>query len=192
MMAMLRLLVLSAAALSDAVVTEFDLGLFYRETYSDGKFMEDTWATVQWSGLKAIQDWNEKDGRVLDFLATASDTSCGGGLRLNAQYLLDTKSVGVGTVEAYRTMANDMPDGIIGAARSACSTKLAMLGGIDEVPQISYWSTSVDLDDQSDFPYFMRTIPDDGKVAIGVADFMAANSMKTVAVIYVNDAYGGA
>ena len=55
-----------------------------------------------------------------------------------------------------------------------------------------YWSTSTDLDDKTDYPFFMRTIPDDGKIAIGAADFMVQNDMKTVAVIYVNDAYGGA
>ena len=174
----------AGAALANAEVTTFDLGMFYRET-SSGTKMADTWASVQWSGLTAVKDWNEKDGRVLPFLATAKDTNCGGGLELNVQYLLDTQSTGTGTVESYRSMSSDLPDGIVGPARSACSTTAAMLGGIDKVPQISYWSTSSDLDDQGDFPYFMRTIPDDGKIAIGVADFMKQNDYDTVAVIYV-------
>jgi len=184
----------TGAALAEANVTTFDLGMFYRETagVAGENVMGDTWASVQWSGLKAIKDWNAKDGSVLPFLGTAKDTNCGGGLELNSQYLLDTQSTGTGSVTAYRTMAQDLPDGIVGAARSACSTPIALLGGIDAVPQISYWSTSTDLDDQGDFPYFMRTIPDDGKIAIGAADFMKQNDMKTIAVIYVNDGYGSA
>ena len=177
----------TGAALAEANVTTFDLGMFYRETagVAGENVMGDTWASVQWSGLKAIKDWNAKDGSVLPFLGTAKDTNCGGGLELNVQYLLDTQSTGTGTVESYRSMSSDLPDGIVGPARSACSTPAALLGGIDKVPQISYWSTSSDLDDQGDFPYFMRTIPDDGKIAIGVADFMKQNDYDTVAVIYV-------
>merc|ERR1711988_1140928 len=58
---------------------------------------------------------------------------------------------------------------------------------------ISYWSTSPKLSDRGSYPFFFRTIPDDSKIAIAVADFYKEVAKhEHVAVLYVADPYGQA
>ena len=55
---------------------------------------------------------------------------------------------------------------IIGAARSAVSVAVSHLSTGLNALQISYWSTSPELNDKQAYPNFGRTIPDDSTLTI--------------------------
>jgi ABC-type branched-subunit amino acid transport system substrate-binding protein len=113
--------------------------------------------------------------------------------------MYDSQSTGKGSVMAYREAMADAVDGgydvhaILGAARSDASKPMSILGGIDEIPAVSYWSTSDQFDSMhSNFPYFSRTIPADSAVAKAAAEFFNKWGHKNVGIAYLDDAYGSA
>ena len=68
---------------------------------------------------------------------------------------------------------------------------MATLAGIDEVPMVSYWSTSDAFDsEKSTYPYFARTIPADSAVAKAAAELFHSFGHKYVGIAFVQDAYG--
>jgi len=86
-----------------------------------------------------------------------------------------------------------IPCAFIGAYRSAVSIPMSIVSGLFGYPQISGASTSVDLDDKSQYPLFGRTVPSDEGTATPIIKFMhQLVHIKHLAVINVNDAYGNA
>ena len=53
------------------------------------------------------------------------------------------------------------PCAFVGAYRSSISIPSALLTGLQDYPQVSGASTSSDLDDKAQYPFFARTIPSD-------------------------------
>ena len=71
------------------------------------------------------------------------------------------------------------------------SLAVATMTGIEDIPQISYWSTAQALDSVSRYPRFMRSIPTDDAVSYTVCEFWAAElAVQYAAVVYMNDEYG--
>ena len=54
--------------------------------------------------------------------------------------LYDSKFQEAASITAYRDARANDAHAIVGAARSAVSTTLALLGSVDDMPQVSYWS----------------------------------------------------
>ena len=87
--------------------------------------------------------------------------SCDKQLKIN---IIDSGSTGNPATKAFLGAyynESTRPHLMVGAARSAASMPTALVSGIYDVPMISYWSTSAKLDDTSEYPRFMRTIPTD-------------------------------
>lgn len=112
--------------------------------------------------------------------------------------MYDTQSTAKGSIMAYRAMRADHENedssvslhSILGAARSDASKPMAVLGGIDGVPQLSYWSTSDALEDASQYPLFGRTISPDSATSQAVAELMSELGYTYVGIAYVDDTYG--
>jgi hypothetical protein len=86
-----------------------------------------------------------------------------------------------------------IPCAFIGAFRSSISIPMSIVTGLFGYPQVSGSSTSVDLDDASQFPLFGRTIPSDQGNAVPIVIYMRnVLNIKHLSVINVNDAYGNA
>ena len=192
----------SSSGASDAV----KMLLLYRKTTTDREFMGDTWKSVVWAALRAASDFNNRDGSILPHLPAAIG-SCSKHINVTSRDTRSSRSTSINT--AYRFVndvcasqeqsSEDMENKkgkvhvVVGPARSACSTAVSLLAGIDRVPVISYWSTSPSLSNREEYPFFFRTIPDDSKIAIAVADFFHDIALhKYVACLYVADAYGQA
>ncbi|KAK3257437.1 hypothetical protein CYMTET_33474, partial [Cymbomonas tetramitiformis] len=79
---------------------------------------------------------------------------------------------------------------LIGAAYSRTSSPVATLGGVYNVPQVSYWSSSEELSSESSYPYFSRVIVQDGHLASGWAHLCSHFNWTTVAQLHVSDVYG--
>jgi hypothetical protein len=82
------------------------------------------------------------------------------------------------------------PNFLLGAARSAVSQTLAILGGVHELPQISATSTSADLDNKGQYPYFARTVPSNTGDAQAIALYFKDLGVTYFGAIYVRDSFG--
>jgi len=90
------------------------------------------------------------------------------------------------------SLAVPPPAGVIGAFRSAVTSPLAILTGVNGIPQISAASTSVDFDVKSQFPLFGRTCTNSvGEATVAIRYFQQIGSGE-VAILFITDSYGSA
>ena len=69
-----------------------------------------------------------------------------------------------------RTQNGNRPShGIVGCRCSGATLAVARIADLEAVPQISFASTSAELSDDEDFPYFARTVSPDESAAIVAA-----------------------
>ncbi len=157
---------------------------------SDESVLSDEWRSVAAGSMMGVHAFNERDDSFTPALGQLGDCS----LQI-VPYMVDSGSTGAGAVESYRNARANMPamHAIVGAARSDASKPLAILAGIDKVPQVSYWSTSDQFDSlKSNFPLFSRTIPSDSAIANAAAEFFHFHGHTNVGIAYLDDAYGSA
>jgi ABC-type branched-subunit amino acid transport system substrate-binding protein len=147
------------------------------------------WQEIAAGALRGVVDFNARDGRYVNELSKlgACDKQLvprviddGISPSLAVSGLLDALS------SAHR------PDVVIGASASSCSVPTALISGVLNIPQISFWSTSSQLDDKAQYPRFMRTIAPDPFVAYAVCKYWRSVGYRYAAVIYTNDNYGEA
>ena len=155
------------ASSADAVVV--NVGFFAPFSSPDGS--EAAYGGVSWqlaagAGL-AAEMFNRRDGRVV---AEFGELECGH--RLQVTYH-NTFTLPFETISRYRESFEYL-DATVGPSRSVCAMPMAVNSALDEIPQVSYWATSPDLDVKGTYPYFMRTIPSDSATALAASDFLAA------------------
>jgi ABC-type branched-subunit amino acid transport system substrate-binding protein len=145
--------------------------------------------------LQAVLDFNARSGRYVPRFAKLG--ACDKQIRLRVWD--DARSPphamnAVLTMIANSTTQGDTtsPNVIVGPARSATSIPTALVTGIKDIPQISYWATSQRLDDAAQFPMFMRTIPSDKQVAYATCKFWVSQGWRLASIIYLADDYGEA
>ena len=150
-------------------------------------WMTDTMQTVVAASLTAVTDFNARNASALPAFGTLA--GCDKQLRFR---LLDSGGTVAKSVRALGDLTSGT-DVVIGPGRSSVSTTTAAITGALDIPQISYWSTSTDLDDIALYPRFMRTIPTDQAAASSVCSFWKRQlGLSTVAVLYVQDPFGRA
>jgi len=116
------------------------------------------------------------------FTTEFADTEYKGGVALNHAALM-----------MNRKQREQRPCAVIGAHRSSVSIPLSIYTGFRNLVQVSATSTSVDLDDSSQYPLFARTIPSDHGNSIPIMMYFSGIlKVKYLSVINVNDAYGNA
>jgi Receptor family ligand binding region len=106
--------------------------------------------------------------------------------------LFDTQSSPIETTRVFtnvlrrpRSYVEPPTAGVIGAFRSSESLPLAILTGINSIPQISWSSTAVDFDSKEQFPFFGRTVMSTtGEAAVALSLFQQLGSSH-IAIIYV-------
>lgn len=136
------------------------IGLLGRLT-SSGESLGRLWEAVVCSGLLALRHANARNPAVVADFATVA--------RTYAPETFDTGSNAVAATIGYRAGREAGVVGFVGPALSSTSAVVANLGGIDQYPIISYWSSSPLLSDKARFPYFGRTFRSDAVLAPGVA-----------------------
>lgn len=149
----------------------------------------DEWRTVAAAGLLAVQHFNSRDPSIVPELANIS--SCNVSFHTE---VFDTGSEETRTVQQFLRQYTDSDvsqfDVIVGPARSACSAPVALIAGIEKIPQISYWATSPTLEDRQKYPYFLRTISSDSESTVSAAQLFHFLGYRSVALLYVDDEYG--
>eukprot|EP00934_Nitzschia_sp_Nitz4_P000717 Nitzschia sp. Nitz4//scaffold306_size21755//18232//21199//NITZ4_008592-RA/size21755-processed-gene-0.29-mRNA-1//-1//CDS//3329547120//717//frame0 len=88
------------------------------------------------------------------------------------------------------TLQEPLPAAVVGAYRSATTSPLAILTGVNGIPQISYSSTSSDFDVKEQYPTFGRTIGNsETEAQVALSLFQSWNATH-VGVLFVTDAFG--
>lgn len=78
----------------------------------------------------------------------------------------------------------------IGGYSSDNSLYLARLMKTLKIPQISYASTSTELNNKDRYPYFLRTVPSDDKQTLAMVEFLKRNDVRYVQVVHPPSSYG--
>ncbi len=81
-------------------------------------------------------------------------------------------------------------DFVFGPGTSAETSVMAVVAGVQEIPIIGYFSTSPSLADKNAYPTLTRADPADDSIAIAQAEFFKQYNYTTVALLFVNDAFG--
>ena len=133
-------------------------------------WLDSTWKAVAVAGIAAVHDFNERVGTFAPRLASDAMHACDKQISVS---VLDSGSTGPASLAQFAgaLYSSVPPDVLVGAARSTSSKSVAQLAGVKDIPQISYWSTSAELDQTSSYPRFMRTIPSDTAVASALCSF---------------------
>ena len=79
---------------------------------------------------------------------------------------------------------------VVGGASSRISTTVSPVFSIDNIPQISYSSTSPTLSEKKIYRTFLRTIPSDLYQAQAIADILEHFNWTYVSIIVSDDEYG--
>lgn len=132
------------------------------------------------SGLLAVDMFNERNGSIIAELGQLGDCDV-----FFDETMFDTASTSVGSMTAYLAQPHDI---IVGAPRTASSEPVALVGGIQQVPQMSFWSTAPSFDNKFYNPYFMRTIPSDSAIGEAVVAYFLDNGFRAVHVRVKRDA----
>ena len=80
--------------------------------------------------------------------------------------------------------------GIVGAGSSAVTIPIAGLSRLFSVPQVSYSSSSVILNNRERYTYFYRTVPADNMEAKAIIDLLRYFKWTQISVVYSRDGYG--
>lgn len=79
---------------------------------------------------------------------------------------------------------------VVGGATSGISTTVSTVLSADNIPQISYSSTSPSLSDKTKYRNFMRTIPSDVYQAEAIADILVKFNWTFVSIVVSEEEYG--
>lgn len=113
--------------------------------------------------------------------------------------IVDSKFSPIGSTRVFteslhteNTLKTPLPAAVIGAYRSATTSPLAILTGVNGIPQASYASSSTDFDVKEQFPLFGRTVTSSTGEAKVALDYFNSIGASHVGVLFVTDAYGSA
>jgi hypothetical protein len=95
-------------------------------------------------------------------------------------------------LQRQNVLSEPLPAGVIGAYRSAVTSPLAILTGVNDIPQISYASSSTDFDVKEQYPLFGRTIHSSTGQALVALELFQSLGASHVGVLFVTDAFGSA
>ena len=162
--------------------------------FSDGTKFRPTVKNEAIAALLAIYHFNNPTKNpILDVKELE-----GCNVRLTTQFL-DTQFSPINTTRSFtdillrnHSLETPLPTSVIGAYRSATTSPLAILTGVNDIPQVSYASTSTDFDVKEQYPLFGRTIPSTiGEAQVAIEYFQVLGASH-VGILFVTDAYGSA
>ncbi|XP_072044379.1 metabotropic glutamate receptor-like [Amphiura filiformis] len=80
--------------------------------------------------------------------------------------------------------------GIVGTSRSATTIPSTRLAELYDISLVSYYASSEELADKTQFPYFLRTIPPDGLQTGAIVDLLSHYEWNYIGLIHSVDSYG--
>lgn len=143
------------------------------------------------ASLLAVYHFNHPEKAILD---TTQQAGCN--VRLTTE-LIDTQFSPINTTRKFtdvllrnHSLLTPLPAAVVGAYRSATTSPLAILTGVNEIPQVSYAATSADFEVKEQYPLFGRTVSSSMGEANIAIDFFLSLGATHVAILFVTDSYG--
>ena len=93
-------------------------------------------------------------------------------------------------LQSNHSLETPLPTAVVGAYRSAVTSPLAVLSGVNDIPQVSYSATSTDFEVTEQFPRFGRTITSGIGEAQAALELFVRWEATHIGVLFVTDAYG--
>lgn len=107
------------------------------------------------------------------------------GLSDSQLYPIETTRLFIQQLKSTKSLSRPPATGVLGAYRSSVSLPLAILTGVNHIPQVSPASTANDFDEKEQFPLFGRTVwnaMDEARVAV---EFFSSINSTHVVVLYL-------
>lgn len=105
---------------------------------------------------------------------------------------IETTRTFTSVLQRQYTLQAPPPAAVVGAFRSSVTLPLAILSGVNDIPQVSHGATSIEFDDKDQYPLFGRTVTSSiGEAKVAVEFFKSIKSTH-VAILFVTGAYGSA
>jgi Receptor family ligand binding region len=163
--------------------------------FSNGSVLRDGVENDGFALLLAILHFNNVG--LAPFLDSEEISKCN--IKLTAE-MFDTQFSPINSTRLFtrilqrnNTLQSPIPSAVIGAYRSAVTSPLAILTGVNNIPQISYASTSSDFDVKEQYPFFGRTIMSSvGEAQITIDYFNKVLKATYIGVLFVTDSFGSA
>eukprot|EP00966_Prymnesium_polylepis_P242851 5616302-Prymnesium_polylepis.1 len=142
------------------------------------------WHGIACAGLMAVRHANERNGSVVPAFAA---------LRKNFSAIsTDSGSNSLSSVAAYRECKAAGARAIVGPAISATNVYVATLGGLDELVNLGFWTSSPTLADKAAYPYFGRSYPSDALRAPIFVQTLCLFNFSNFGIIHTDDAWANA
>jgi ABC-type branched-subunit amino acid transport system substrate-binding protein len=90
----------------------------------------------------------------------------------------------------FSVFTNPLPPTLSPTTTNSTLQTISFLGKLDKVVVTSGDSTSDELDEVHNYPYFTRTVPPDSAVSYAAVEFLDSLNFQNIGVLYVNDPYG--
>lgn len=181
-------LVSTPADTESSIVRMADFKLFLPFSVDGEELRPGVWDD-SFTALLAQHQWNTQ--------GYLGENDCN--LRLTMEFI-DSQFSPIATTKAFTNMqqrntslAQPAATALVGAYRSAVTAPLALLAGLNGLPQVSYASTSSDFDVKNQFPTFGRTVTNSaGEAAVALRFLSQQVGSTQVAVLYMTDSFGSA
>ena len=111
------------------------------------------------------------------------------GVQFNLVYA-DSGCDGTAGAAAAQSLVDSGVWAVVGAACSGASMGANSILAANNIPQVSYASTSPTLESDENYPGFFRVVPSDAYQGAVMADVVAADGYSNVAVFHMVNAYG--
>jgi hypothetical protein len=98
---------------------------------------------------------------------------------------IETTRVFTQILQRQPTLAAPLPAAVVGAYRSATTSPLAILTGVNDIPQVSATSTATDFDVKEQFPRFGRTITSSQEEARVALELFQSWNASHIGVLFV-------
>lgn len=165
-------------------------------TTSDGTSLQaDFGLFTEAAGMLAMIDFNSRNDAIVPALKRIRN-DC------NVRLTMEFQDTQFSPIEASRVLTQDLlrrehslvsprPISMVGATRSAVTGPLAVLGGINDLPIVSYGSTSSQLDDTASYPFFGRPVPTNEGDAVAIISYLRnVLGVTHCGCLFVKDGYG--
>ena len=144
--------------------------------------------------LYAIQEINNSSDilrdKTLGYDVRDSANTVEFAINASLDFVLDNRGVRVRSSSSNCSCDARPVSAVIGDAGSKISKAVGYIVGVEDIPQISYSSTSPSLSDKTKFPSFLRTIPPDYVQAQVMVDLVSFFNWSYVSAVATDEDYG--
>ncbi|XP_054753127.2 metabotropic glutamate receptor 2-like [Lytechinus pictus] len=158
-----------------------------RETETLHRLEAMAWAINDFNNRSDILPGVELGFEIRDTCSDVSMTQIGALKFLPSEFTRDD----VCPVQTKQNISEGSPIiGVVGTEMSKTTMSAAQLLGLNHIPVVSYYATSDDLSDMTQYPYFLRVVPPDRLQVQAMLEIIRTHGWSYIYLLYSDDNYG--